>query len=104
MENFSWLRQMEVSLTSVISKKRMTFGSGTDYLGIDVQAYKYMSALKDNCIIKIMNLTYGEIARIIQEQFYVVEVKCGYKQGKGKGLRTIFKGQIIHISNLFLIH
>ena len=99
MKNFSWLRQMEVSLSSTLSGKKLIFGVADDYLGIDIQVYKYMGVLKDNAVIKIMNLTYGEIVRIIQEQYYIVEVKCGYKQGKGAGQRTIFKGQVIHISN-----
>lgn len=99
MSEFSWMRQLEVSLTSVKTKRKMTFGKGEDYLAIDVQLYKYMSPLADNCVIKIMNLTYGEVVRIIQDEFYQVEIKCGYREGLGKGMRTVFKGGVIFISN-----
>lgn len=99
ISNFSWIRQLEVSLTSIKSGKKMTFGKGEDYLAIEVQLYKYMSPLADNCVIKIMNLTYGEVVRIIQDEFYQVEIKCGYREGLGKGMRTVFKGGIIFISN-----
>ena len=99
MNNFSWMRRLEVTLTSTKTKQKMTFGKGADYLGVDVKLYKYMSPLGDNCVIKIMNLTYGEIVRIIKDEFYNVEIKCGYEQGKGKGLRTVFKGGVIYISN-----
>lgn len=98
MAKVAWMRELTVTFTSNILKRAMTFGNSTtsDNLKIDVVCHKYMSTLKDDCTIKISNLTYGEIVQLISGQYYTVEVKAGYKSS---GAQTIFKGGVLYISN-----
>lgn len=97
---YAWIRRLEVSLTSTKLKKKLVFGAnhleGKDDLYIDVRGHKYMSTLKDECVIKIKNLTMSEVVQIIQGQFYDVEVKAGYKSSSEM---TIFSGGVLYISN-----
>lgn len=95
----AWMRLLEVHLTSTKLKKKFVFGAKQypeENLNIDVKGYKYMSALKDECVIKLDNLTYVEITQLISGQYYDVEVKAGYKNF---GLKTMFKGGVLYISN-----
>ena len=96
----AWMRLLSITFTSRLLKKSITFGNnrlqGKDDFNIDVKIYKYMSTLKDSASVKITNLTYGEIIRLIQGQFYDVEIKAGYED---LGQRTIFKGGVLFISN-----
>lgn len=97
---YAWMRRLEVTLTSTKRKKRLVFGANRfidgDDLAIDVHGFKYMSTLKDECIIKINNLTYNEVLQIIHGEFYDVEVKAGYES---TSINTIFKGGVLYISN-----
>lgn len=95
-----WMRQLEVRLTSKKLKKTLVFGKRTsptdEPLYINVEIYKYLSALKDQATIEISNLTYNEILMIIDGGFYDVEIAAGYKDS---GLMTLFKGGVLYISN-----
>lgn len=96
-KKMAWMRTLKVIFSSEILKSSMSFGTieGKDY-NIEIDGYKYMSALKDSCTIKISNLTYGDIVNLISGQYYDVEVICGYKNGEEF---SIFKGGVLYISN-----
>lgn len=95
-------RRIKIVLTSRELKKKISFGDefieGKDSLNISVNAFKYMSPLKDTCTIKISNLTPSEVTQIIYGKFFDVEVFCGYEN---TGINKIFDGGIYHISNQF---
>ena len=67
---FCWMRQIEVRLTSNITKRRIVFG-GTDknQLSISIKGNKYLSALKDNDLVTAGKISYshGECAFIANE-------------------------------------
>lgn len=94
----AWMRNLTVILSN--GKQKLVFGEnyldGKVDLDIKVDGHKYMSSLKDNCSVKITNLTYYDVVRIIDGKFYDLEIKCGYKN---IGSHTIFKGGILYISN-----
>lgn len=97
IRNYAWLRVLVIKLTSKELKKSIIIGNNDDInFNISVNGYKYMSALKDVCTIKISNLTYSEITQIITGKFFDIEVWCGYKKGN---VFKIFEGGIIYISN-----
>ena len=76
-------------------------GATYDYkntdLAISVSGDKYMSPLKDNCTIKISNMTYAQILQIIAGEYYNLKIECGYRSGN---VFTIFNGGVMYISNL----
>lgn len=106
MSTFAWIRILKVTLTSTAENggkvKQLVFGdneqnSGMPDLSISVEGNKYMSTLKDYCTVKIANLTYAEIVRIIMGKFYGVKIECGYRSAN---TFTIFDGGVMYISNL----
>lgn len=115
----AWMRVLRVTLTTKSAvegnngkAKQMVFGANEENgtvvttrtghqiassdLSISVTGDKYMSTLKDCCTIKISNLTYYEIIRIIQGEYYNVKVECGYRSAN---TYTIFEGGVMYISN-----
>ena len=96
----SWMRVLEVRLRSKYGRQELIFGDkwkkGKVDLNIQVSGHKYMSSLKDSCIVKISNLTYNEIVQIIDGEFYDVEIIAGYRNGNQT---TFFKGGVLYISN-----
>lgn len=66
-------------------------------LAISVSGNKYMSTLKDNCAVKISNLTYVQIIELINGQYFNIKVEAGYRTGS---VTTLFEGGIMYISNL----
>lgn len=95
-KKLAWMRILKVILTSHKTKQRLVFGGADQDLDIQVTGYKYMSTLKDNCTIRITNLTYSYMVQIIKDEFYSVEIVCGYEKGNEF---TIFKGGVLHVSN-----
>lgn len=97
---YAWIRRLKVTLTSIKFKKQIVFGENhlrnEDDLYIEVNGYKYLSTLKDECVVKIKNLTLSEVVQIIDGQFYDIKVEAGYKS---TGLNTIFDGGVLYISN-----
>ena len=95
-----WMRILSVRLTSTKFKKTLIFGENyrknEDDFYITVNGNKYMSALKDEFVVRISNLTYSEIVQIVDGQFYDIEIQAGYRS---TGPKTIFKGGVIYISN-----
>lgn len=99
-----WMRQLKVILTSQTFNKKIELGTKYDensgaelnQLDISVECNKYLSALKDKCIIKIKNLSYSEIIPLLKGKYYGLEVQCGYRE---LGLFTVFKGEVLYMSN-----
>lgn len=95
----AWMRELEVILTSTTCKKQYVFGrnwkEGKDDIAIDIVGYKYLSALKDNFVVRLNNLTYGEVVKLIKGKFYDIEIRAGYHS---TGAKTIFKGSVIYMS------
>lgn len=100
----AWMRVLRISLTTKSpgqngKNKQLVFEENENGVGlaISVNGNKFMSTLKDNCTVKISNLTYTEIVQIITGQFYNIKIECGYKSS---GVQTIFEGGVMYISNL----
>lgn len=100
----AWMRVLRISLATKGpgqngKNKRLVFEENESGVGlaISVDGNKFMSTLKDNCTVKISNLTYAEIVQIITGQFYNIKIECGYKSST---VQTIFEGGIMYISNL----
>lgn len=97
----AWIRRLSITLTSKLCKKKMTFGEehlkGKNDLYITVNGKKYMSILKDECVVRISNLSYSEIIQIIEGKYYDIQIQCGYKSQDT--LNTIFDGGVLFISN-----
>lgn len=92
-----WERQLIVKLKSKLNRTMMQFGHNTDdrNLIINVNGNKYLSSLKDEFVVDIFNLTYGEVAKIIAYQYDEIEVFAGYKS---TGVHKIFEGKILDVS------
>ena len=100
----AWMRVLRVTLTTKSpgqngKNKQLVIEEDANGVGLamSISGNKYMSTLKDNCTVKISNLTYVEIVRIITGQFYNVKIECGYKSSS---VQTIFEGGVMYISNL----
>lgn len=100
----AWMRVLRITLTTKSpgqngKNKQLVFEENESGVGlaISVNGNKFMSTLKDNCTVKISNLTYVEIVQIITGQFYNIKIECGYKSS---GVQTIFEGGVMYISNL----
>lgn len=95
--NFCWIRQIEVRLTSRITNQRIIFG-GKDptQLNISIQGSKYISAVKDKGTVSISNLTYAQIVELILGQYYDIEIWAGYRT---TGMQCFFKGAVAYISD-----
>lgn len=100
----AWMRVLRITLTTKSpgqngKNKQLVFEENENGVGlaISVNGNKFMSTLKDNCTVKISNLTYTEIVQIITGQFYNIKIECGYKSS---GVQTIFEGGVMYISNL----
>lgn len=94
---FHWKRVLNVKFTSSKLGKQIVYtselGSGLD---ISISGTKYISVLKDKCLIQISNLTYKDIATITSGEYTDVEVEAGYST---TGKFTIFKGSVLFVSN-----
>ena len=100
----AWMRVLRITLTTKSpgqngKNKQLVFEENESGVGlaISVNGNKFMSTLKDNCTVKISNLTYVEIVQIITGQFYNIKIECGYKSS---AVQTIFEGGVMYISNL----
>lgn len=100
----AWMRVLRITLTTKSpgqngKNKQLVFEENESGVGlaISVNGNKFMSTLKDNCTVKISNLTYVEIVQIITGQFYNIKIECGYKSSS---VQTIFEGGVMYISNL----
>lgn len=96
----AWKRILSITFTSTEFHKQIVFGNNhlenKPDLEIEVEVSKYMSLLKDTASIKITNLTYSEIIKIINGKYFDVDIVCGYQYGN---VNKIFSGGVISISN-----
>lgn len=92
-----WERQLIVKLKSKMNKTMIQFGHNTDdsNLIINVNGNKYLSSLKDEFVVDVFNLTYGEIAKILVYKYDEIEVFAGYKSS---GVHKIFEGKVLEVS------
>lgn len=118
LSNFCWMRQIEVRLYSKLYKvKPLIFGSSkiknykysedgnnvleteyiVDQLNITIKGVKKLTALEDNGVCEISNLTYATISQIILGQYYKIEIWAGYRTQQN--LQCYFSGEIAFISN-----
>lgn len=92
-----WMRSIEVTLTSKISKRQMKFSTEDKYqFTMDITGSKNLALNKDKGTLSIYNLEYDKVVEIMLLQYYQIEIKAGYKSIGD--LPTIFKGQISYIS------
>lgn len=97
IKNMCWMRQIEIRLYSKIVNQKVVLGGTSDtQLNISIKGNKYLSALKDNGVITISNLTYAEITKLILGQFYKIEIWAGYRT---TGMQCFFKGSVSFISD-----
>lgn len=96
----AWMRSLRVELSSDVDKRKFVFGNNWEKdasdLAISVTVNKYMSTLKDEATIKISNLDYDTIIRLIDGKYYNVQVYCGYRNAN---VTKIFDGGVYYISN-----
>lgn len=93
----AWMRVLGIILTSTKTKQKVSYGfNDEDNLNINITGTKYLSALKDNFVVTIDNLTYNEVVRLVNNNFDSIDIVCGYKSS---GSRCIFSGGILSISN-----
>jgi hypothetical protein len=93
-----WERVLYIELSSKKFKNNIKIGDNVEQNNIIIElvANKYLSSLKDDCIIDIYNLTYSEILKYMVYEYNEVDVYAGYKSS---GVHKIFSGKILHISN-----
>lgn len=99
-----WMRDLVIKLKSKIyNVDDLVFGtrnSKNEYLNnqlnIEVNGVKQISSMLNQGTVKISNLTYAEIYRIIEGQFYEIEIWVGYRS---QNLERYFKGEIAYISD-----
>ena len=83
-----------------VSQNGLNYSLETEYmadqLNINVKGVKKLTALEDNGVCEISNLTYATIAQIILGQYYKIEIWAGYRTQQ---LQCYFSGEIAYISN-----
>ena len=93
----AWIRILKVRLSSSKTHKQIEFGD--DYgLKVDCTGHKYLSASKDEFVVKIYNLDYAWIVKLIADGYDTIEIFTGYKSFHSEPKR-IFRGGILDISN-----
>lgn len=95
-EKKAWMREIIINFTSKKIKKSISFGTDEVNLAMSISGHKFMSSLKDDCTIRITNLTYSKIIELIAGEYYDVEIFAGYRHGN---MPKIFKGSVLYISD-----
>lgn len=92
-----WVRQIEIRLSSKLTKKKIVFGGkDSNQLDIKINGTKYLSAVKDKGTATIANLTYSQIYQLITGQYFTIEIWAGYRT---QSLQCYFKGEVAFISD-----
>lgn len=92
-----WMRVLKIELISRITSKALVFGdNGDSNLKITVTGTKFPATNKDKGTIKIFNLTYTTIFKIMHGEYYKVRIYSGYQGGN---VVKIFDGSVSYISN-----
>jgi len=93
----AWMRVLGIIVSSTKFKKTVSYGfNEIDNLSINISGTKYLSSLKDNFSIRIDNLPYIEVVKLINNEFDRISIMCGYQYGTSS---CIFDGAILNISN-----
>lgn len=92
-----WMRVIRVELLSRITNTKLVFGEDErDNLRITITGSKYPATNKDKGVIKIYNLTYATLFKIMYGEYYKVRIYAGYRGGN---IVKIFDGAVSYISN-----
>ena len=94
-----WMRHIEVRLSSKINRRQLIFNNldpNKNNIDIQINGTKYIGTSKDCGTVAISNLEYDTILKIINEEYYSIEILVGY-QSFGN-LETYFKGQVSFIN------
>lgn len=95
-----WMRKIQVILTSKIiesGNNNLIFGNEEKHnFNIEITGEKHLALLKDAGVVAIHNLEYDTIAKILLQEYFLIEIKIGYKSNGS--LFTIFKGEVSYIS------
>lgn len=87
-----WIRNVKVVLRTKDGRHSMTFDNSYT---IDVSGSKYMAAMQDSCTVRIKNMAYTDMLKVISQEYFDVIIFAGY----GSNPPVIFKGGIVYISN-----
>lgn len=90
-----WIRNIKVVLSNEKGQSYI-FKSGDPELNIDIQGTKNLALNKDKGIVTITNLPYTFLVKLINEQFYNIEIFAGY--GRETEPERYFKGEVSYIS------
>ena len=92
-----WMRVLKVELISKQFSKALVFGEdGKDNLRMTITGTKYPAANKDKGVVKIYNLTYATMFKIMHGEYYKIRIYSGYRGGN---IVKIFDGSVAYISN-----
>lgn len=97
----TWIRELYIRLYNSETGEVLWFGKETDDSKkprISVKGTKQLSALKDNFIVDIYNLTYKEIITIMTRELYGIQIYAGYRSMSLEA-KKIFDGGIVNITN-----
>ena len=98
-----WMRQIEVILTSRKCNKAMKFSTDDKYqFNMDIMGTKNLALNKDKGTLTIYNLEYDKMMETILLEYFIIEIKIGYKSTGN--LMTIFKGEVSYISQKIHSH
>lgn len=96
-KNLCWIRDLRVEFISQKYGDKLVFGDqeSSNYT-IKIEGTKYVSGVKDKGTITISNLSYATMLRLMEGEYYQVNIMAGYKsQGS---CFYVFKGYVAYIS------
>lgn len=97
----TWIRELYIRLYNSTTGEVLWFGKETDDSKkprISVKGTKQLSALKDNFMVDIYNLTYKQIITIMTKELYGIQIYAGYRSMSLEA-KKIFDGGIVNITN-----
>lgn len=94
--NYPWIRILKVKFSNDAGSSITIGGKGSEHLTISVICNKFLSTVKDDATIRIKNLSYTEILKLITGKYYNVEITCGYEN---RGSFVVFSGGVLYMSN-----
>lgn len=101
----NWIRLLYVRFYNEKRNEEIVVGKTTDDSQkprITISGNKYLSPVKDNFSIKIYNLRYDELIKIMQHELLSVEIYAGYLDEQdfyNFNAKCIFRGGVINILN-----
>lgn len=94
--NRPWNRILQVVLSNDVGNSMTIGGAGSNQFSIDVKAEKKMLTAGDTATVRISNLTYATMLKIIEGRYYNIDIYCGYEN---RGKHRIFTGGVLYMSN-----